>query len=89
MIPQLPRPPGWDAATLNSLHTDQVQVLVIGGLTYDNEHLVNADPQHPKGGQPKRLSLWEVHPITAFLLCTRTDGCDATHAEDWAPLTAR
>jgi hypothetical protein len=23
-----------------------VQVLVVGGLTYDNEHLVNADPQH-------------------------------------------
>ena len=89
MIPQLPRPPSWDAATLNTLHTDHVQVLVLGGLNYDNEHLVNADPQHPKSGQPKRLSLWEIHPITAFLVCQRTDGCDAAHAEDWAPLTAR
>jgi hypothetical protein len=63
MIPQLPRPPGWDAITLNGLHADQAQVLVIGGLTYDNDHSVNADPQHPKRGQPKRLSLWEIHPV--------------------------
>ena len=60
---------------------------MIGGLTYDNEHLVNADPQNPKGGQPKRLSLWEIHPITAFLLCRRTNGCDATHPEDWVRLS--
>jgi hypothetical protein len=82
----LARPLGWDAATLNSLHTDQVQVLLIGGLTSDNEHLVNDDSQHPESGQPKRLSLWEIDPIRAFLVCQRSDGCDAAQPEDWTPL---
>ncbi len=57
MIPQLPRPAGWDAATLNSLHSRTIQMLVVAGLTYDNGHLVNADPAHPQNGQPKRMSL--------------------------------
>jgi hypothetical protein len=52
MIPQLARPEGWNAATLNRLHKLQLQVLVLGGLTYDNEHRVNDRPTQPIGGQP-------------------------------------
>jgi hypothetical protein len=33
--------------------------------------MVNNDPNHPIGGQPKRVSLWEVHPITKFFVCTK------------------
>jgi uncharacterized protein YgiM (DUF1202 family) len=86
MIPQLPRPAGWDVATLNRLHTSQTQVLLVGGLTYDNEHLVNGDPRHPKSGQPKRVSLWEIHPITSFYVCA-TGTCDPAHIEQWVTLT--
>jgi len=68
MIPQIPRPTGWDRATLNRLKkSPKPQVLVIGSLTYDNEHLVNKNSAHPNGTQPKRMSLWEIHPITEFL----------------------
>jgi hypothetical protein len=65
MIPQLPRPKGWDAKTVNRLAGKQV--LVLGGLTYDNEHYVNDNPAQPRHGQPKRFSLWEIHPITGVL----------------------
>jgi hypothetical protein len=85
MIPQLPRPAGWDSTTVNRLAGKQV--LVIGGLTYDNEHLVNDNPASPKPGQPKRFSLWEVHPITAFYVCPAGDGCDPAQLEQWATLT--
>ncbi len=86
MIPQLPRPAGWDAATLNRLAGKQV--LVVGALTYDNEHLVNDNPATPKSGQPKRFSLWEVHPITAFYVCPAGDGCDPATLGQWMTLTA-
>jgi hypothetical protein len=69
IIPQLPKPAGWDAGTLNRLHAADLSVLVVGGLTYDNEHVVNADPAPKKYGQPARMSLWEVHPITEFFVC--------------------
>jgi hypothetical protein len=86
MIPQLPRPAGWDSITLNRLAGKQV--LVVGGLTYDNEHLVNDNPASPKGTQPKRFSLWEIHPITAFYVCPAGDGYDPAQLGQWMTLTA-
>jgi hypothetical protein len=86
MIPQLGRPVGWDSASMARVRTAGLRVLVVGGLTYDNEHLVNDDPAHPKTGQPKRISLWEIHPVTEFYVCEAA-ACDpATHAQ-WTPLT--
>lgn len=88
MIPQIPRTDGWDSATLARLKkAPKPQVLVIGGLTYDNEHLVNKDSAHPNGTQPKRVSLWEIHPITEFLVC-ETPSCDPEHKSEWTPLAA-
>ncbi len=86
MIPQLARPPGWNTTTLNRLANKQV--LLIGGLTYDNEHLVNDNPASPKSGQPKRFSLWEIHPVTAFYVCPAGDGCDPAQLGQWQTLTA-
>ena len=85
MIPQLPRPAGWNSTTLNRLAGKQV--LVVGGLTYDNEHFVNDNAAAPKKGQPKRFSLWEIHPITAFFVCPAGDGCDPANMSQWTPLT--
>lgn len=86
IIPQLPKPTGWDSTTLNRLHTAQLPVLVVGGLTYDNEHLVNGDPAHKKSGQPARMSLWEVHPITEFFVC-ESGTCDPAQRGQWIALT--
>jgi hypothetical protein len=83
MIPQLPRPKGWDAVTLLRLEGHLVRVE--GGLTYDNEHMVNGDAQHPNG-QPKRMSLWEVHPITKFFVCNSAT-CDLASDAGWITLT--
>jgi hypothetical protein len=77
MIPQN-RNPGWTLAKLINLRQQGKRVLVVGALFYDNIHIVNADPNHPIGGQPKRVSLWEVHPITKFFVCTKaSNNCNA------------
>ena len=88
MIPQtLKKQPGWhDANVLNGIHAAKLRVLAVGGLTYDNEHFVNADERHPKHGQPARLSLWEIHPITAFFVC-ESGNCDPAQHSQWIALT--
>jgi hypothetical protein len=87
MIPQLPRPIGWDSATLMAIHDRKLQVLVVGGLTYDNEHLVNANASSPKKGQPARMSLWELHPIVEFYVCASANPCDPDIQDQWVTLT--
>jgi hypothetical protein len=87
MIPQLGKPFGWDSVTVAKVKAAKLRVLVVGGLTYDNEHLVNDDSAHPKSGQPKRESLWEIHPITEFYVCDAATCDPANHAE-WTTLTA-
>ena len=78
MIPQ-DRNAGWTLAKLKSIREQGKRILVIGALFYDNIHIVNDDPAHNIGGQPKRFSLWEVHPITKFFVCTKaSNNCSPT-----------
>lgn len=77
MIPQ-DRSANWTLAKLKDIRQQGKRVLVVGALFYDNIHTVNDDPNHPIGGQPKRVSLWEVHPITKFFVCTKaSNNCNA------------
>lgn len=70
-----------------SVHfTEYDGIVVVGSLTYDNEHFVNDNPASPKSSQPKRFSLWEIHPITAFYVCPAGDGCDSTQVTQWVAL---
>jgi Bacterial SH3 domain len=86
MIPQ-DRPGAWTLGDLTQVETEHRLVMATGGLLYDNLHRVNADPNHPQGGEPRRFSLWEIHPITQFMVCTKMDSsCDPSHAGDWTPL---
>jgi len=86
MIPQN-RLDGWTLANLTQTESGQQLVLVTGALFYDNLHKVNGDPNNPERGQPHRFSLWEIHPVTAFLVCQKLDNsCDPAQAGDWAPL---
>jgi len=86
MIPQN-RPGEWTLANLSQVENSGQLVMVTGALFYDNFHLVNADPSAPRRGQPHRFSLWEVHPITQFLVCSKSDNsCDPSQAGDWIPL---
>lgn len=87
MIPQK-RNPDWTKARLKDVQKSKREVRVRGQLFFDNHHTVNKDPHHPIGKQPKRMSLWEVHPILEFEVCTAAS-CDIatdsgwTKIEDW------
>ncbi|MBI3681284.1 MAG: SH3 domain-containing protein [Acidobacteria bacterium] len=86
MVPQN-RPKQWTIEKLLSARKQKRRVLIFGKLFYDNAHLVNADPAHSLSGQPKRFSLWEVHPITRFFVCTKpNNACSANNLPDWTPL---
>jgi hypothetical protein len=43
------------------------------------------DENNPLSGQPKRFSLWEIHPITSVKVCKRStlSQCDPDRASDW------
>ena len=86
MIPQA-RPSAWTIDALKDLQAKGTQVLVEGGLSYDKVHYVSDDPDHPFKDEPNRMSLWEIHPITEFLVC-RGDHCDPNRQSDWTALEA-
>lgn len=86
MIPQ-DRNARWSLPRLLPLRTRGKMVMVTGALFYDNLHTVNADSDLPVPGQPPRFALWEVHPITKFLVCQKAGNrCDPVSDADWAPL---
>jgi hypothetical protein len=86
MVPQS-RPAGWSLSNLTQVESNQQLVMVTGGLFYDNLHKVNGDANNPLRGQPHRFSLWEVHNLTQFMVCTKSDNsCDPAQPGDWAPL---
>lgn len=87
MIPQFGTLTGWDATTLGKLKAKKLEVLIVGGLTYDNHHMVNDDPTHPNGTQPKRIALWEIHPVTKFYVC-EAGTCDPSDVSQWKTLVA-
>jgi hypothetical protein len=75
MIPQK-RPDGWTTRKLLAAMQDGIPVFVSGQLFYDSKHFINARPGlKGREKQPKRFSLWEIHPIRGFLVCPSRD-CD-------------
>jgi len=89
IIPQH-RPPGLQTTpslekALAKVVKQKSNVMVVGQLLFDNQHVVNDDPANPKGDNPKRISVWEVHPITSLLVCTRS-ACDPGQITQWTPL---
>ncbi len=85
MIPQ-DRNAAWTIPSLKTLQTNQTQVKVVGQLFYDNAHVVNGDPDNPINGQPERFTLWEIHPISQFLVCSNGTGCDVNSDSGWTAL---
>jgi hypothetical protein len=71
MIPHH-RPATWTPNLVNKLAAAKVQVRVTGDLMFDSSHtpcVVGAAIP----GDPARVSLWEVHPIYKFEVCTKQD----------------
>ncbi|HLW54659.1 MAG TPA: hypothetical protein VKW06_17615 [Candidatus Angelobacter sp.] len=82
MIPQDPhRKAGWDLNKLVAIQQKQLPVKIRGRLFFDNEHVPN--PDGTVGSNPRRFSVFEIHPLETFLVCP-SGSC--SQASDWKPL---
>ena len=81
MIPQ-GRPTKWTSTNVRKLRGKLL--LIEGGLFYDNLHFANGDAADPVPSQPKRFSLWEIHPVVSVKVCKNADNqCDPDRVSDW------
>lgn len=77
----------WTFARVNLLQGQQVKV--VGQLMMDNVHLNKDDDCGFPQAQPGcwRSTVWEVHPVTRFLVCNVSSGCDASSPDSaWTAL---
>lgn len=77
------RPANWTPEKLNSLGKP---VRIRGQLFYDNSHTPCTEKSRPN---PKRISLWEVHPVYSLDVCQLNElkACqDSKNEKDWVPL---
>jgi hypothetical protein len=84
MIPQAraQHHPGWTLPAVKAVA--QRWALIVGPLFFDNEHDVHDDCS-VKNSQPKRVSLWEIHPIIALYLCD-DHSCQGNSMSGWHPM---
>lgn len=74
------RPTNWTPARLNALGKP---VRIKGQLFYDNSHAICTASSRPN---PKRASLWEIHPVYSIEVCQLgdLDKCrNSTSPADW------
>ena len=77
------RPPAWTPENLNAIGRP---VRIEGQLFYDGSHTPCSATSRPN---PKRASLWEIHPVYSVDVCEMTDidKCrNSTNPADWVPL---
>jgi hypothetical protein len=78
------RPVKWTQDNVNSVSEHPIRVT--GSLFYDSSHVIC---QPGKKTAPKRASLWEIHPVYAFEVCTSStdlEQCKAAPESAWQPL---
>jgi hypothetical protein len=73
MIPHH-RPTEWTVDNLNKVASSNAHIRVTGQLLFDSSHSPCVSGQASEG-DPKRFSLWEIHPIYKFEFCNGS--CDA------------
>jgi hypothetical protein len=80
--------PDWTLEKIKALYGKQVRV--VGQLIADNDHYDAEQDCGMKGADSSkcwRLSIWEIHPVTAFYVCNSSSGCDAG-STNWVKLEA-
>jgi hypothetical protein len=83
------RPQTWTLPKLRKLQQEGRLLLVRGQLFYNSKHYVNNDPDAELPREPRRLALWELHPVTQILVCTaRTNDCRPEDTSAWEPLAS-
>ena len=90
MIPQNPnrKDDDWNLDKLVSVQQQQLPVKIQGRLFFDSEHKPNTKKTGKAGGNPRRFSLWEIHPLSAFFVCPSASCSKSTGwkaLEDWKP----
>jgi hypothetical protein len=78
------RPSSWNTKNVEKLANLKLPVRVTGQLMFDSSHSPCVSGE-AVGGDPARASLWEVHPIYQFDVCT-TGTCSGEAG--WTPLEA-
>lgn len=81
MIPHH-RPDTWTADNVEQVATAKLPVRVTGQLFFDSSHFPCQNGAGV-GDNPKRVSLWEIHPIYQFEVCSSGDCNSGT---GWLPL---
>jgi hypothetical protein len=76
------RPDSWTHANVDKVSRAKLPVRVTGQLYFDSSHFPCVGGQPAPGSNPRRVSLWEIHPIYKFEVCTA--GCDG--AGTWVTL---
>lgn len=84
MIPHF-RPSVWTPTNLNKLRSRPVRIT--GQLFLDSRHHLSTCSNPSMGGDPPRISLWEVHPIYAVDVCKsmRLSDCAIGNDSTWVP----
>lgn len=75
------RPDAWTAAHVQKVADARALVRVTGQLFFDSSHYPCQQGQ-PVRSNPKRISLWEIHPVYKFEVCT----ANCSGAGRWLPL---
>jgi hypothetical protein len=75
------RPDLWTVHNINEVAKAQAMVRVTGQQFFDSSH-VPCSNGAPVGSNPKRISVWEIHPVYDFEVCT----ADCARAGEWLPL---
>jgi hypothetical protein len=75
------RPDAWTAGNVNKVAAARALVRVTGQLFFDSSHEPCQNGQ-PVRSNPKRVSLWEIHPVYKFEVCT----ANCSGAGKWLPL---
>jgi len=75
------RPAEWTPCNVNTVAEKGLKVRITGQQLFDGSH-VPCKNGAPVGDNPKRVSLWEIHPIYSFEVCLSGDCASG----GWEPL---
>ncbi|HEY0080992.1 MAG TPA: hypothetical protein VGB73_20475 [Pyrinomonadaceae bacterium] len=71
------RPDSWSHTSVSKVASAQLPVRVTGHLYFDSSHFPCSNGQGVRSN-PRRASLWEIHPIYKFEVCTSANCADAS-----------
>lgn len=64
------RPDAWNHGNVEKVAKAKLPVRVTGQLYFDSSHFPCSGSAGAGAGNPKRVALWEIHPIYKFEVCT-------------------